>query len=68
MKTSESPKRSPLTFFLLTLALATPFCVLSTMVKVEGLPLDIPVTDIALGFMPLTSAAILVYRGERPGA
>jgi membrane protease YdiL (CAAX protease family) len=41
--------------------------VLSTLVKVGGLPLDIPVTDLVLAFMPLTAAVILVYREEGPG-
>lgn len=61
MKTSESHKKSPLKFFILTFALATPFWLLNYVVKVEGLPLDIPVTDLVLAFMPLTAAAILVY-------
>jgi hypothetical protein len=67
MNVSTPLKRSPLKFFVLTFALATPFWVLNSVVKVEGLPLDIPVTDLALAFMPLTAAAILVYREERPG-
>jgi membrane protease YdiL (CAAX protease family) len=67
MKTSEPHKRSPLKFFILTFSLATPFWVLNSLVKVEGLPLEIPVTDLALAFMPLTASVILVYREEGPG-
>lgn len=66
MKTSVLSKRSPLKFFILTFALAIPFWMLNFVVKVEGLPLGIPVTDLALAFMPLTAAAILVYREEGP--
>lgn len=60
-------ERSPLKFFLLTFTLATPFWMLNLLIKVEGLPLDIPVTDFALAFMPLTAAAILIYKKEGPG-
>ena len=66
MNTSASFKRSPLKFFILTFALATPFWLLNFVVKVKGLPLDIPVTDLMLAFMPLTAAVILVYREEGP--
>lgn len=64
MKACTSPKRSSLKFFILTFALATPFWMLNSVVKVEGLPLNIPVTDLMLAFIPLTAAAILVYREE----
>lgn len=66
MNNSISSKRSPLRFFILTFALATPFWILNSVVKVEGLPLDIPVTDLALAFMPAMAAAILIYREEGP--
>lgn len=64
MNADELAKRSPLQFFLLTFALATPFWMLNLIVKVEGLPLEIPVTDFALAFMPMTGAAILIYKKE----
>lgn len=64
MKACISSKRSSLKFFILTFALATPFWMLNLVVKVEGLPLNIPVTDLILAFMPLTAAATLVYREE----
>lgn len=35
------------------------------MVKVEGLPDNLPVTDIGATFVPLIAAAILVYRKEK---
>ncbi len=65
MNTGESSKRSPLTFFVLVYALTIPFWVLSTMVKVEGLPDNLPVTDIGATFVPLIAASILVYREEK---
>ncbi len=63
----SSSKRSPLKFFILTFVLATPIWLLGTLFKVEGLPLDIPWTDLVLAFMPLTAAAILVYKDEGSG-
>ncbi len=65
MNTGASSKRLPLTFFLLVYALTIPFWVLSTMVKVEGLPDNLPVTDIGATFVPLIAASILVYREEK---
>lgn len=67
MNKNVSSKRSPLRFFILTYILAIPFWMLNFVVKVKGLPLDIPVTDLVLAFMPLTAAAILVYREEGSG-
>lgn len=64
MKACTSSKRSSLKFFILAFALATPFWMLNLVVKVEGLPLNIPVIDLMLASMPLTAAAILVYREE----
>ncbi len=37
------------------------------MVKVEGLPDNLPVTDIGAVFVPLIAASILVYREEKLG-
>jgi hypothetical protein len=56
-----------LIFFLLVFALTIPFWVLCTMVKVEGLPDNLPVTDIGASFVPLIAASILVYREEKFG-
>ncbi len=67
MNTSTSISKSPLTFLLLVFALTIPFWVLSTMVKVEGLPDNLPVTDIGATFVPLIAASILVYREEKLG-
>jgi membrane protease YdiL (CAAX protease family) len=64
MSTSTSKPRSPLIFFLLVYALTIPFWALSSMVKVEGLPDNLPVTDIGATFVPLIAAAILVSREE----
>ena len=54
-------------FFLLVFALTIPFWVLSTMIKIEGLPDNLPVTDIGATFVPLIAALILVYREEKFG-
>lgn len=60
--------QSPLLFFLLVFALTTPLWLLSRIVRVEGLPDHLPVTDVGATFVPLIAAAILVYREEKlPG-
>lgn len=51
----------------LVYALSIPFWVLSTLVKVEGLPDNLPLTDIGAVFAPTIAASILVYREEKPG-
>ena len=61
---SSFVKKSPLTFFLLVFALSFPLWVIETMIKVKGLPLDIPVTDLIAAFTPLIAATILVYKKE----
>lgn len=61
MNSRAPSKRSPLKFFLLVFALAIPIWLLSSFVGVIG-SLKVPVTDLVLAFMPLTAAAILVYR------
>lgn len=65
MNTGKSTDKSPLAFFVLVFALTTPFWALSTTLKVEGLPDNLPVTDIGATFVPLIAASILVYRKER---
>ena len=56
-------RRSPLKFFALTFVLAIPLWLLGPIVgNIESL--KIPVTDLALAFVPLIAAAILVYREE----
>ncbi len=57
--------RSPLVFFLLVFTLTIPFWLLSTMVKIEGLPDNLPITDVGATFVPLIAAAILIYRKEK---
>lgn len=63
MTDSAPPKRSPLAFFAVVLALAVPIWLLSRFVGVIG-SLKIPVTDLMLGFTPLTAAVILIWRQE----
>lgn len=58
-------KRSPTTFLILVYALTIPFWVLSTMIRVEGLPDNLPITDVGATFVPLIAASILVYREEK---
>jgi len=57
------PKRSPLAFFAVVLALAVPSWLASRFVGVVG-SLKIPVTDLMLGCTPLTAAIILIWRRE----
>ena len=64
MYTSTSSNKSPLKFFILVFALNIPLWVIGTMVKVKGLPLDVPVTDFIAAFTPLIAACILVYKEE----
>jgi len=66
MNTSASSKKSPFKFVLLVFVLAIPFWLLGAIVGNIG-SLKAPVTDLALAFMPLTAAAILVYREEGSG-
>jgi len=63
MNTSAPSKKSPLKFFILVFVLAIPFWLLGAIVGNIG-SLKVPVTDLALAFVPLTAAAILVYRQE----
>ncbi|MEG4171976.1 MULTISPECIES: type II CAAX endopeptidase family protein [unclassified Microcoleus] len=67
MYTTTSSNKSPLKFFLLVFALAIPLWVIGTVVKVKGLPLDVPVTDFIGAFIPLIAACILVYKEEGHG-
>ncbi len=67
MNTSTSISKSPFIFFFLVFALTIPFWVLSTMVKVEGLPDNLPVTDIGAVFAPTIAASILVFKEEKLG-
>jgi membrane protease YdiL (CAAX protease family) len=63
---TEPLKRSPLAFFAVILGLAIPIWALSWFGWVIG-SLKVPVTDLLLGFTPLTAAAILVFRAEGAG-
>lgn len=67
MHSSTSSNKSPLKFFLLVFALAIPVWVIEPIVKVKGLPLDVPVTDLIATFIPLIAACILVYKEEGHG-
>jgi membrane protease YdiL (CAAX protease family) len=66
MKISASSKRSSLKFFVLVFLLAIPLWLLSAIIG-NIATLKVPVTDLALAFMPLTAAAILVYKEEGLG-
>ena len=66
MTSALPPKRKPLAFFSLVLALAIPIWLLSGFVGVIG-SLKIPITDLMLAFTPITSASILVYRASGGG-
>jgi uncharacterized protein len=58
--------RSPTVFFLLVYALTIPFWVLSGMIKINGLPDNLPVTDAGATFVPLIAAMILIHREQGP--
>jgi membrane protease YdiL (CAAX protease family) len=64
MNTTTSTNKSPWIFFLLVFVLTIPFWLLSTVLRVGGLPDNLPVTDIGATFVPLIAAAILIYREE----
>jgi membrane protease YdiL (CAAX protease family) len=64
MYTSTSSNKSPLKFFLLVFALTIPLWIIEPIVKVKGLPLDVPVTDFIVTFTPLIAAIVLVYQEE----
>jgi uncharacterized protein len=65
MDRNKSVKKSPTTFFILVYALTIPFWILSTRVRAEGLPDNLPITDVGATFVPLIAALILVYREEK---
>lgn len=67
MNTSISTKKSPTVFFILVYALTIPFWALSTMIKAEGLPDNLPITDVGATFVPLIAAFVLIYREENFG-
>ena len=67
MNTSTLAKRSPTTFFILVYVLTIPFWVLGTMIKAEGLPDNLPITDVGATFVPLIAASILIYREDNFG-
>lgn len=60
---AASQKRSPVAFYFVLLGIAVPIWGLSQFGGVIG-TLKIPVTDLMLGFAPLTAAANLVFRAE----
>lgn len=64
MKTSTTPKRSPLAFFILVFALAVPFWVLGALAKPLPPPINLSLSSLQ-GVSPLIAALILVYRQEK---
>lgn len=56
------PLRSAFPFFALVYLLTLPWWLLSLFVKFDGLPDNLPVTDIGATFMPALAALILVFR------
>ncbi|HEY5994282.1 MAG TPA: CPBP family intramembrane glutamic endopeptidase [Gallionellaceae bacterium] len=61
----DMPARSAWIYFLLVFVLTVPFWALSFFVHAEGLPDNLPVTDIGATFMPMLAAMLLVYREEK---
>lgn len=61
-KQESGTKKSPVAFFVLMLILFAPFPILANLVHVPGMPKNMPVTDLALAFVPALAAAILTYR------
>lgn len=57
-------QRAPLKFFLYIYGLSLPFWIIELFINVKGLPLEIPITDIAAAFTPLAAACILIYKEE----
>jgi hypothetical protein len=58
------PRRSPLTFFGLTLVLASPFWILGTLVRAPGgVPMDLPWAALS-SIAPMAAALILVHWEE----
>jgi uncharacterized protein len=60
----QRPKRSPFLFLALVYLLTIPFWLLSTRLKIAGLPDNLPVTDVGATFMPMLAAVILIHREE----
>jgi len=65
MSIGTSTRNSPTTFFVLVFVLTIPFWGLSTIVQAEGLPDNLPITDVGATFVPLIAASILIYREEK---
>ena len=62
--TKASASKSPTAFFLLVYGLTIPFWALSRMIRIEGLPDNLPVTDAGATFVPLVAAMILMHREQ----
>jgi uncharacterized protein len=60
-------EKSPLRFFLLVYGLSIPLWIIEPLVNFNGLPLEIPITDIVAAFTPLIAACILTFKEEGPG-
>ncbi|MGB4596020.1 MAG: CPBP family glutamic-type intramembrane protease [Anaerolineaceae bacterium] len=65
MSTNPLLKKSPTKFFVLVYVLTIPFWVLSTMIRAEGLPDNLPITDIGATFIPFIAASILIFKEEK---
>jgi hypothetical protein len=59
-----SANKSPLVFFILVYALSIPLWIVDATVKVRGLPLDVPVTDLIATFTPFISQQYL-FTGKK---
>lgn len=64
MHARTPPSRSPWAFFVLVYALTVPFWLLGTVVRVDGLPDNLPITDVGATCVPMIAAFILVHRTE----
>jgi len=64
LSTKAPASKSPTAFFLLVYALTIPFWVLSRMIRIGGLPDNLPVTDVGATFVPLVAALILIHREQ----
>ena len=62
--TKAHASKSPTAFFLLVYALTIPFWVLSRMIRIGGLPDNLPVTDLGATFVPLVAGLILIHREQ----
>jgi len=62
MYTGSDPKCSAVRFFPLVFVLTTPWWLLARYVQIDGLPDNLPITDIGATFIPMLAAIVLVQR------